>query len=156
MHRRLISIEPTNTSFVRFPIPETLRKRILKLFNNTEAITLRELFPNQLEVDHRFPQVRWSKDEYFDAKMSDDEIYKRFQLLTRENNLWKSRYCERCKQTDIRGTFIGINYFFVGQQKWSSEIPPDDEQGCVGCFWHDPGTWRASLNEVLSQSEEDK
>jgi len=107
VHRRLISIEPTNTSFIRFPIPETLRKRILKLFN-------------------------------------------------RENNLWKSRYCERCKQTDIRGTFIGINYFFVGQQKWSSEIPPDNEQGCVGCFWHDPGTWRASLNEVLSQSEEDK
>ena len=156
VHRRLISTEPANVSFVRLPIPEMLRKRILKLFNNTEAITLRELLPNQLEVDHRFPQVRWSEDEHFDTKMSDDEIRKRFQLLTRENNLWKSRYCERCEQTGIRGTFIGINYFFVGQQKWNSEIPPDDEQGCIGCFWHDPSTWRALLNEVLSQSGEDK
>ncbi len=54
------------------------------------------MIPNQLEVDHRFPQVRWSEDETYDPNMSVDEIYAKFQLLTRQHNLWKSRYCENC------------------------------------------------------------
>jgi len=151
VHRRLKSTEPTRSSIVRIPLPDKLRKRILQAFNNTEAITQRELLPTQLEVDHRFPQVRWSADEDFDENMSSLEIIRRFQLLTRENNLWKSRFCERCKETGLRGTFIGINYFAEGGPRWNPSIPDDDERGCFGCFWYNPSVWRTSLNSTLDQ-----
>ncbi|MBA7472973.1 hypothetical protein ES707_08305 [subsurface metagenome] len=149
VHRRLVSVEPVTPSFVRLQLPSGLRGRILAYYRNVEAITLRQMLPSQLEVDHRFPQVRWVKDETFDPNMSEEQIHSKFQLLTREHNLWKSRYCERCKQIGERGTFIGINYFYEGDETWSSGIPDGDEQGCVGCFWYDPETWRNRLNSEL-------
>lgn len=151
VHRRLVSTEPVAPSFVRLQFPAKLRKRVLKHYNNTEAITLRQMFPNQLEVDHRFPQVRWAQDEIFDPDMPEEQIHSKFQLLTREHNLWKSRYCEHCKQTGERGTFIGINYFYEGGEMWDRNIADDDERGCFGCFWYDPETWRNSLNAELKR-----
>jgi hypothetical protein len=149
VHRRLISIEPEKASFVRMQLPGNLRKRVLKHYGNIEAVTLRKMVSNQLEVDHRFPQVRWSKDESYDPNMSEDEINKKFQLLTREHNLWKSRYCEHCAKTGERGTFIGINFFYVGGHKWDPQYPADDELGCFGCFWYHPDVWRNALNKII-------
>jgi len=151
VHRRLVSIEPVAPSFVRLQLPAELRRRVLQLYKNTEAITLRQMLPSQLEVDHRFPQVRWSQDETYDSEMSEGQIYGKFQLLTREHNLWKSRYCEHCKQTGERGTFIGINYFYEGSEIWDPNVADDDERGCLGCFWYDPGTWRNRLNAELKR-----
>lgn len=154
VHRRLISLKPVIDSFVRLQIPAKLRKRILEYYKNKEAISQRELLPSQLEIDHRFPQVRWSKDEeYYDADMSDGEIEKKFQLLTRQNNLWKSRYCEHCAKTGVRGTFIGINFFSEGGEHWNPKIPKDDEGGCHGCFWFNPDEWRIALNKLIEESE---
>lgn len=149
VHRRLVSQKPVKSSFLRLRITKELRRRVLSYYNCVEAITLRRLMPNQLEVDHRFPQTRWSRDEDFDPDMSDEEIGRRFQLLTRENNLWKSRYCEKCKLTGERGTFIGINFFAEGGSRWDSRIPGDDERGCQGCFWYDPEAWRNALNSLV-------
>lgn len=149
VHRRLVSTEPIKDSFVRQQIPAELISRVHKVYDNVEAITMRQEIPNQLEVDHRFPQVRWTADESFDPNMGDAEIRRKFQLLTRQHNLWKSRYCERCLQTGERGTFIGINYFYKGGPKWPAEIATNDENGCVGCFWYDPDSWRKSLNARL-------
>lgn len=149
VHRKLISTEPTKESFVRIQLPQQLRLRVIKHYNNTEAITMRRMIPNLLEVDHRFPQVRWTKDESFDPEMSGQELHNKFQLLTREHNLWKSRYCEHCKETGERGTFIGIDYFSSGGPRWDQKIPNDDEKGCIGCFWYDPDAWRNSLNAKL-------
>lgn len=151
VHRRLISTVAAIPSFVRLQIPAQLRLRALKFYNNTEAITLRRMLPTQLEIDHRFPQVRWVKDEAYKLSLSDDELHNKFQLLTREHNLWKSRYCEHCKKTGERGTFIGINYFYLGGPKWDTSIPGDDERGCIGCFWYDPESWRNSLNVALNK-----
>lgn len=155
VHRRLVSLTPIRESFVRLQIPQRLRQRILAHYKNREAITLRVLQPAQLEVDHRFPQVRWSKDEHFDLDMPDEDIGRLFQLLTRENNLWKSRYCEACKDTGKRGTFIGINFFASGGPLWDPSIAADDEKGCYGCFWYDPSAWRDSLNAILNEESED-
>ncbi|MBI3740501.1 MAG: hypothetical protein HY257_01940 [Chloroflexi bacterium] len=152
VHRRLISNEPIKPSINRIAVPEKLRKRILNYYGNIEAISLRKMQANELEVDHRFPQVRWRQDEDFDPNMSDKEMQKRFQLLTRQNNLWKSRYCEHCKKTGERGTFIGINYFYAGDERWPSDIPSDDEHGCYGCFWYSPEEWRDNLNSVLKDA----
>lgn len=149
VHRKLTSLEPVKSSFVRIQLSPKIRSRVLKIYNNCESITMREMVPNLLEVDHRFPQVRWSKDENYDENMSDDELIKRFQLLTREHNLWKSRYCEKCRNTGERGTFIGINYFAFGAKNWDPSISPNDEKGCLGCFWYSPDLWRKSLNEKL-------
>jgi hypothetical protein len=150
VHRRLISTEPVKPSFIRIQFPRKLRIRILKRYNNTEAITMRKMIPNLLEIDHRFPQVRWAKDESFEPEMTDHELHNRFQLLTREHNLWKSRYCEHCKETGERGTFIGINYFYAGGPRWDKKFSSNDEQGCVGCFWYNPDIWRKNLNVKIS------
>lgn len=149
VHRRLTSLEPVKDSFVRLKLSNKLRQRILKLYNNTEAITMREMPPNLLEVDHRFPQVRWSKDEVYNENMTDEEIKKKFQLLTREHNLWKSRFCEKCKETNERGTFIGIDYFATGEKFWDKSLSPNNELGCKGCFWYNPDIWRISLNKKI-------
>ena len=77
----------------------------------------------------------------------------RFQLLTRQHNLWKSRYCERCAETGTRGIFIGIEFFYEGGPTWPRDIPDDDEQGCYGCFWYNPQKWRQSLNELVAQHQ---
>lgn len=153
VHRRLTSVEPVNLPYNRIALTKKLRERVLKLYNNTDSITLRQETPNLLEVDHRFPQIRWSEREILDENMSDEELKNRFQLLTRANNLWKSRYCERCKKTGKRGTFIGIQYFYVGSENWDKNIPEDDERGCEGCFWYNPDKWRASLNELIEKEK---
>jgi hypothetical protein len=150
-HRRLIELKPAKDSIARLSIPKTLRNRVMRLYDYTEAITLRKLSPEQLEIDHRFPQVRWSQRESLDLDMSDQEIYRRFQLLTREHNLWKSRYCERCRKTGERGTFAGINFFSEGGLEWDPEIPEDDERGCYGCFWYNPYAWRDKLNDIIAK-----
>lgn len=155
VHRRLVSTTATNISIVRSNISESLKKRVKAVYQNTDAITQREHQPAELEVDHRFPQVRWSKPEDdYPLTMSVEEIKAKFQLLTRQNNLWKSRYCERCVQTGQRGIFIGINYFYEGNANWPADVSPDDEQGCKGCFWYDPSKWRQSLNEFIEQQKE--
>ena len=150
IHRKLTSSTPLKGSFTRLPLPQKLLSRVHSVYENIEAITMRKMISKQLEVDHRFPQVRWNKDEVFDKNMSDEELKNKFQLLTREHNLWKSRYCENCFKTNKRGTFIGIQYFAEGGQEWDSTIPPNDESGCRGCFWYDPNFWRDSLNKKLN------
>jgi hypothetical protein len=149
VHRRLVSVNQVNPSYVRLQMPTQLRKRVLSYYHNIESITLRQMIPTQLEIDHRFPQVRWTTDENYDLNMSDEQLYSRYQLLTREHNLWKSRYCEHCKQTGERGTFIGINYFYKGNIFWDKNIEENDEKGCEGCFWYNPEIWRNSLNIEL-------
>ena len=153
VHRRLVSTEPIKPSFIRQQFPAKLRKRILKHYDNVEAITLRKMVANQLEVDHRFPQVRWSKDESYDPEMPEEELHAKFQLLTRQHNLWKSRYCEHCAETGERGTFIGINFFAEGGPQWDPKYQSDDERGCYGCFWYDPDKWRRALNELIDMQK---
>jgi len=123
VHRRLTSTIPVESSFVRLQLPSKLRQRILRHYDNTEAIILRKMVTNQLEVDHRFPQVCWSKDESYDINMTEEELHQKFQFLTRQHNLWKSRYCEHCEKTGERGTFIGINYFSQGGQNGIQKSP---------------------------------
>jgi len=63
-------------------------------------------------------------------------------LLTRPNNLLKSRACERCNSTGVRQpSQAGVEYFYKGTKKYKGT--------CEGCFWYDPTQWTDSLNDLL-------
>jgi hypothetical protein len=62
-------------------------------------------------------------------------------LLTRENNLLKSRNCEKCKKTGKRQSLLWIKYFY----KWGEKY--EDKTWCEGCGWYDPEKWKKWLND---------
>ena len=133
VHRKLRSLEISADTTIRSNIPTKLAQRIKSIYKREEAVLLRQLPANQLEIDHRFPQVRWSEDERpNNINMSEAEIKDKFILLTRSNNQLKSRNCERCSQTGKRGYFSGIRFWYKGNENWDPEINTDDERGCEG------------------------
>lgn len=149
VHRKLKSLQMLEETKVRSGISQYLARRVKEIYNNEEAVYLRQMPPKELEVDHKFPQVRWNSDEEENKPtMSEAEIRAKFILLTRSNNLLKSRYCEKCFKTNKRGSFPGINFWYDGDENWIGD--QHDEKGCTGCFWYDPYEWRKKLNELVS------
>jgi hypothetical protein len=148
IHRKLKSLRILQETKSRSCVLTKLSKKVKEIYKFEEAILLRKMPQRELEIDHKFPQIRWSRDENInDNNMSEEMIKSKFILLTRANNLLKSRYCEKCVKSDIRGIFPGIYYWYNGSEKW--ECNKNDEKGCVGCFWYDPYTWREKLNNFL-------
>jgi hypothetical protein len=153
IHRSLLTVDIQDDTKLRSNIPPSLAIEIKKTFNYQEAVLLRELLSKELEIDHKFPQIRWSKNEEINVKnMTVNEIKRKFILLNRSNNLLKSRNCEKCVKTGERGNFPGIYYWYNGTSAWDSNTTSYDEKGCIGCFWYDPYTWRESLNQLIKQS----
>lgn len=147
VHRQLATLEINEVTSVRSGISSKLATRIKILLKYQEAFLLRQMAGNLLEVDHKFPQIRWNTDEESSENASDEELISKFILLTRPNNLLKSRFCERCVKTGMRGYFPGIYYWYEGDDQWRTE--PNDQNGCVGCFWYDPFVWRSELNKLI-------
>ena len=134
VHRKLESLEILDDTKVRTGIPVSLARKIKIIYKNEEALFLREFAPKELEIDHKFPQIRWESDEEENkVSMTEEEIKAKFILLTRSNNLLKSRQCERCVKTGQRGNFPGIYFWYVGDETWQG-ASKSDENGCVGCF----------------------
>jgi hypothetical protein len=130
-----------------------LRKKILKALRNWDAYEDREY--KSLLPDHKFPETRWDEKTIEDnpEDMSDDEIIRKFQLLTNQRNEQKREVCRRCSQTGFRGTPFGIKFFYAGGEKWDEKIPREGknaEKGCIGCGWYDLEKWRKELNKKLS------
>ncbi len=151
VHRKLESLAVLDDTKVRTGIPVSLARKIKMLYKNEEALFLREFAPKELEIDHKFPQVRWESDEEENkVSMSDEEIKSKFILLTRSNNLLKSRQCEKCEKTGIRGNFPGIYFWYQGDNTWQGKSK-SDESGCVGCFWYNPYKWREELNKIVNK-----
>ncbi len=149
-HRKLETLERQEITSARSGISAKVAERIKKLHNFEEAVFLRTLSARELEVDHKFPQIRWNKDEETNENTSDEYLISKFILLNRSNNLLKSRNCERCVQTNRRGNFPGIYFWYEGNEIWQGE--PHNEKGCVGCFWYDPYKWREELNKIAKNS----
>lgn len=153
-HRALKTLEISDETNIRSPISKTLTNKIKKLYNCEESVLLRKLIPNQLEIDHKFPQIRWENNENINHNnMSAQEIKERFILLNRSNNLLKSRYCEKCFQKGIRGNFPGIYFWHKGNGQWDKSLGKYNEKGCIGCFWYDPYEWRKELNKILNKNK---
>ena len=152
VHRKLKSLEILQDTKARSGIPQKLARRVKEVYKYQEAMLLRKMPPKELEVDHKFPQVRWCENEQENkSTMSEKEIKQKFILLTRSNNLLKSRYCEECVKTGKRGHFPGIYFWYVGDEKWRGKNKCD-ERGCVGCFWYDPYKWREELNKLVNNN----
>lgn len=150
IHRKLKSVEILEVNKARSGIPSKIAKRVKQLYDNEEAVLLRKLSDNELEVDHRFPQIRWGENEADNSLLSDEQLKEKFMLLNRSHNLLKSRYCERCFAEKIRGSFPGIKYWYEGNEQWQG-ANDCDPSGCVGCFWYDPYEWRKKLNELIKK-----
>ncbi|TCT16307.1 ICEA protein [Natranaerovirga pectinivora] len=144
VHRKLRSLEINDGTKARSGIPGKLAKKIKEYYGCIDAYSLRKEVPTKLEIDHRKPQVRWDNDEDInDVNMSNGVIEERFMLLTRENNLLKSRKCEKCNQTGERQTGYNIDFFYMGTKVYEEHI------GCEGCFWFNPDKWREAINNIV-------
>ena len=150
IHRKLKSLGISKDTKIRAGLSQKLAKKIKEVLFFEEALFLRKMMLKELEVDHKFPQVRWNKNEDENKQnMPEGEIKNKFILLTRSNNLLKSRYCENCYKIGERGHFPGIYYWFNGNEKWDKRIDKHDKNGCGGCFWNDPYKWREELNKIV-------
>lgn len=153
MHDILIMIPRVDSSTsakVKTVISNKLKKRIKTLFNNKEACFDTIKTDKELIIDHKFPSQRWTSSENENPdSMTDCEIRDKFQLLTNQTNLLKSRFCDRCVSENIRGNFMGITWFYEGNETWQGEHK-SDENGCVGCPWYDLEKWKKELSKKLS------
>jgi len=151
VHRKLLTLERLEQTSIRAKISKNLETRIKKLYDNEEAFLLRKDTPIRfLQVDHKFAQIRWNKDEESSENATDEELKERFVLLTESANQLKSRNCERCVRTNKRGNFPGIYFWYEGDENWRTD--PHDEKSCIGCFWYDPYKWREELNKITKNS----
>lgn len=143
-HRKLLTNKPLDRLPGRVQVSPAARKRVLHLLRERDAIFDASVSSEPLEIDHRIPQIRWVADEVkITEEMTDDAIKDNFMLLTKSHNLLKDKQCKRCRDTGIRQPFLGVKFFYEGGSKY------DEEQGCLGCGWHNPEKWRAQLQKRL-------
>jgi len=147
VHRKLKSTEILSAGIkARKNIPNSIKRRAKELYKNIDEYTLREESANILELDHRMPQIRWTSSEKINKGLTDEQIIEKFMLLTRKNNLLKSRCCEKCKATGIRANgYRDIEFWYSGDKYYNEEL------GCEGCFWYNPSKWRMELNKIINE-----
>jgi len=133
-----------------------LRNRIIRVLGNHDVYENSKR--TSLLPDHKFPEIRWDKDtkEENSEDMSDDEIRRKFQLLSNQRNQQKREVCRKCFQTGKRGYPFGIKFFYEGDENWPSNIPKTGkgaEKGCIGCGWYDMMKWREALRRFAGYSK---
>lgn len=140
MHYKLLSPEPQFTEKPRLSISPRDRKRILEFFELRDAFTGASI-SSVPEIDHKTPWTRLDQDIDV-SRLSLADIGQSFQLLTREHNLLKDRMCAHCKNTNLRPPFLGISYWYSGDEHYCGS--------CEGCGWYDGRKWRAEINKKIS------
>ena len=137
----------------RFSISTSLQNKIKNVLPLKDACFDSPQTASELVIDHKFPSSRWVNGETVnETNMSEEEIKKKFQLLTNQTNLQKERYCKKCVLEGIRGDFFGIKWFYEGDEKWRGSSKAD-ENGCIGCCWYDLIEWKNQFNKYLKERE---
>lgn len=136
--------------------PET-RARIVRTLGAYDAFEGRQVRPESLLPDHKFPEIRWDDETRRSslAEVTEDTIRADFQLITNQRNLQKREACRACHQSGMRGYPFGIKYFYSGQESWPAGVPERGraaEAGCNGCGWYDLEEWRRSLNQAIDST----
>lgn len=142
-HYKLLKPEPVIEEKPRIGIDARTRARILALLNNRDAFSGASITSTP-EIDHKEPWTRMVQD--VDARtLSDREILKHFQLLTREHNLLKDRMCGKCKLENLRPPFFGINFWYEGDEHYDGT--------CEGCGWYDGKRWKEEINRYIEDND---
>ena len=130
----------------RKPIPEEMRKKIINVLGKKDVF-LNVIRPEeQFVIDHKYPSQRWKEEESDNVDLSDQEIRDKFQLLTNQSNMIKSRLCDQCCRTNIRPDFLGVKWFYHGNENW---IDIEKIGGCYGCPWFDLAEWKEAIRRQL-------
>ena len=149
------------TSVAPKSMPKEFQKRVLRILDSKDIVENTERTASHITIDHKLPMIRWDEQinqEQTDYKnMTDEDIRDNFQLLKKSNgsvshNLLKSRSCEKCWKTGMRGTPFGIRFSYEGNARWSP-VEKRDPKGCIGCGWYDFDLWRKRLNERIQTLE---
>ncbi len=131
-----------------------LRRKILRVLNNFDVFESRRR--SSLLPDHKFPEIRWdekTREENLDD-MTEEQIRKKFQLLSNRRNQQKREVCRKCYQMGKRGFPHGIKFFYVGDENWPKRVPKrgkEAERECCGCGWYDMTKWKEELNRVIKK-----
>ena len=120
-----------------------------KIFDDTDAFTGIRSSTN-MEVDHRIPVGRMAvSDESIETKVDVSDVNavkEKYQLLTREMNLHKSRVCEKCVETNIKpSVFLGIP---VPRVAGGGEPFVDGKNDCSTCPYAFPEKFIAKLQHA--------
>ena len=143
-HYKLLSAEPTTDKHTRCIITPKDRERVIKLFERKDAFT-NATISSKPEIDHKIPWTKLDKDINI-KELSEEEIEKNFQLLTREHNLLKDRACRKCRETNKRPPFLGIKFWYFGDDEYNGT--------CIGCGWHDGNKWRNEINSYIKNMKD--
>lgn len=134
---------------LRAPMSETFKRRAKSILGMTEVCFNVRRTAVELLIDHKFPSQRWNSPESPNPNdMPEEDIRSKFQLLSNQTNMWKSRYCDRCVKEGKRGDFMGISWYYKGTSSWEGENE-HDENGCIGCPWYDLEKWKNKLKAEL-------
>ena len=131
----------------RKPISGTMRTKIINVLDKIDAFSDAHRPNNEFVIDHKFPSQRWVEAESDNDQLSNEEIKNKFQLLPNQTNMMKSRLCDNCVKTGVRPNFLGIKWFYSGDENWRRS--KDIGSGCYGCPWFDLGEWKQKVKERL-------
>ncbi len=141
-HYCLNTLRPTAATTLRADYSDAERKKIKTILGERDAYTGAGS-PN-LEVDHRVPMARRDSDEVKINVQDTLVVREEFCLLTREHNLVKDRQCTGCIATNERPPFLGVQFYFEGNNTY------DERVGCNGCGWAYPEEWRSRLRVAVA------
>ena len=144
-HYKLLSVEQGKDKS-RIGITQLQRKRVIRILSEEDAFTGASV-KSSLEIDHKVPFDRLKEaDGDIDIdKLSEEEISKHFQILTRDHNLLKDRQCQSCIKTNIRPPCFGVRFWYEGDENYRGS--------CVGCGWYDGVEWRRRLNKYIEEKK---
>ena len=144
------SVSVDNRSEFRKPLSTKQKEKIIETLKNVDIFFDSVRPNNDFVIDHKFPSQRWVKEESDNSNLNDDEIKRKFQLLTNQTNMLKSRLCDRCVTTGTRPSFLGIKWYYSGGENWEAVELGNDESGCYGCPWYDLKEWKAQVVNKLA------
>ena len=140
-HYKLLSLKQ-GLDKSRIAITPKQKERVISILGELDAFTGASV-KSSLEIDHKVPFARLKEgagDIDIDG-LTDEQIAEHFQILTRDHNLLKDRACQDCIKTNIRPPFLGIKFWYEGNDKYCGS--------CKGCGWFDGAKWRNKVNKQL-------
>ena len=143
------TIESRPRSEFRRHLSEATTDRIINVLQSTDIFFNVKRPKAELLIDHKFPSQRWTEIESDNDLLSDEGVRQKFQLLTNQTNMMKSRACDACCDSGERPSFLGIHWFYSGDKTWDRSVQ-NYGRGCYGCPWFDIDIWRQSINKALN------